>query len=539
MTASPHPLPAAETGERSGADVVVATLAAAGVDTCFVNPGTSELHFMAVLGRGGGLRSIPCLTESVATGAADGHGRMAGKPAAVLLHCGPGLANGLANLHNARRACTPVVVLVGDHATGHETLDPPLASDAVALAHTVSKFVRRAADPASLAADVADAVAASRSAPAGVATLVVPSDLSWSAAACEPVSGVLPCPPRRTSATALRQAVRILRRGRAAILLGGPALSGRCVELAARIADNTGNRLIAAAQVSRVDRGRGRPALPRLAYDVDEAAAMLDGAEAVLLFGTTAPVAFFALPGRRQTPIPDGVRVLKTTAPDQDAEVALETLAHMLECNAYHLPATGKPELPRDARLDAAMLAHVLAAVLPAEAIVVDESVSLGRAVFNATASAARHDWLQLTGGAIGSGIPMATGAAVAASGRSVISLQADGAGLYTLQGLWTQAREKLPVTTIVLSNRSYAILLAEARRMGIDAAGALGEACRLDDPPVGWPALAAGFGVPAATAGTVAELARHLRASSDRAGPFLIEADFTQSSRSNGAVNP
>lgn len=519
---------ASTSGEFSGADLMVSALAAAGVDTCFVNPGTSELHFMAALGRNGQLRSVPCLTESVATGAADGYGRTAGKPAAVLLHCGPGLANGLANLHNARRAGTPVIVLVGDHATYHQPLDPPLATDTMALAAPMAKFVRRSVDPARLAADVEEAVAASIAPPSGVAVLVVPSDLSWSAASAHiagsgrPARAVAPPPGR------LEVAARALMRGNAAILLGGEALGERCVTLASRLASHTGARLLASAQVRRIARGRGRPAVPRLAYDVDEAALMLAGVETVLLFGTGSPVAFFALPGRRQTPLPEGVTILTPADPGQSCELALEALVERLGCPPVQEP--GNPHLapPPDGPLDSQKVAQVLSAVLPRDAIVIDEGVSLGRTFFNATANAAPHDWLQLTGGAIGSGIPMATGAAIAAPGRSIVSLQADGSGLYTLQGLWTQARERLRVTTLLLSNRSYAILLGEAHRLGLATEGPLADACRLDDPPAGWLQLANGFGVPASRAGTSAELAALLEASFAREGPCLIEAAFT-----------
>ncbi|EUA00869.1 thiamine pyrophosphate enzyme, N-terminal TPP binding domain protein [Mycobacterium kansasii 732] len=207
----------------NGAQALISTLVDGGVDVCFANPGTSEMHFVAALDTVPQMRGILTLFEGVATGAADGYARIADRPAAVLLHLGPGLGNGLANLHNARRARVPIVVVVGDHATYHKKYDAPLESDIDALAGTVSGWVRRTQVAADVGTDTADAVAASRWGPQ-ISTLILPADASWSDGAAPGATA----PERPAPAgTDLASVADVLRSGEPVMLLiGGNATRG-------------------------------------------------------------------------------------------------------------------------------------------------------------------------------------------------------------------------------------------------------------------------------------------------------------------------
>jgi acetolactate synthase I/II/III large subunit len=512
----------------NGAQALIRTLADGGVDVCFSNPGTSEMHFVAALDAVPQMRGILCLFEGVATGAADGYGRMAGWPAAALLHLGPGLANGLANLHNARRARTPLLAVVGDHATYHKRLDAPLESDIDALAGSVSAWVRRCARPEDVAADAAEAVAAARTPPGGVATLILPADVSWSEggapAAALPVR--LPSPVRGDVAGSVAS---VLGGGEpAVILLGGAAARRPGLEAASRVARATRARLLCETFPPRLERGAGIPAVDRLAYLGELAAAQLDGARHLILAGARAPVSFFAYPGKPGVLTPDGCQVHVLAGPGDDAGEALAALADLVAPGAKPLPAEpARPGLPDgEAALTGESAAAIIGALLPEGAIVADEANTSGVWLPGATAGAPPHDWLTLTGGAIGQGLPAATGAAVACPGRRVLALEADGSAMYTLQALWTQAREGLDVTTIIFNNGSYAILGMELGRVGAEAAGAAARSLLdLSRPDLDFVALAGGLGVPASRARTAGELAAQLRRSLAEPGPYLIEA--------------
>ncbi len=508
----------------NGAESLVQTLLASGVDTCFANPGTSEMHFVAALDRIPGMRCVLGLFEGVVTGAADGYARMTGRPAATLLHCGPGLANGLANLHNARRARVPVVNIVGDQASYHRPLDAPLTADTEGWARPVSTWVRTAARSATVGADAAQAVQAARTAPGQIATLILPSDTSWDEGGV--VAAALPVPPPLPpDPAAVEQAARVLRSGAPCLLLlAGEALRADALALAGGICAATGARMLGHSFNTRVERGAGRVPIERVPYGVDAAIEALAGLAHVITVCGPPPVGFFAYPGRpgRMDPADSSLHVL--ARPEQDGLAALAALAQAVGARPEAAPNLPRPELGRGTVTPVGM-AQTLAATLPEGAIVVDESITYGLAAFPPTHAAAPHDWLQLMGGAIGSGLPLATGAAVGAPGRRVVTLQADGSAMYTVQALWTQARERLDVTTVIFANRSYAILQAELANVGASNPGRTALSMMdLGDPDLDWCRIASGLGVESARAETLEAFGELLEAANRRSGPFLIE---------------
>jgi len=509
----------------NGARALLQTLVGAGVEVCFANPGTSELQFVAALEDVPDMRGVLTLFEGVATGAADGYARISGGPAATLLHLGPGLSNGSANLHNARRARSPLVNLVGDHATTHHRLDAPLESDVVALARPVSDWVRVSPSAAGVAQDGADAVAAACGPPGRVATLVLPADVSWDEA---PEGPAAPLPTRgasRVPANAVDDAARALSSGDpAVILLGGAALTERPLMAAAAIAHATGARLMSETFPARLERGAGLPAPERFGYYGQPG--LEPGTRHLVLVDARRPVSFFAYPDQPGDFVPAGCGVHVLAEPYEDVPEALEALAEALGTRPGDAPVSpaSRPDRPTGT-LDASSLAAAVGALLPEGAIVVDESITAGLFVPGATVGAPRHDWLALTGGAIGQGTPVATGAAVAAPTRRVLDLQADGSAMYTVQSLWTQAREGLDVTTVILANRSYAILGLELGRVGARRGDRSGALLDLDRPDLDFVSLATGLGVPAGRATTADELVSQLDKALAEPGPSLIEA--------------
>ncbi len=511
----------------NGAESLVHTLLCGGIDVCFANPGTSEMHFVAALDRAPGMRCILGLFEGVVTGAADGYARMAEKPAVTLLHLGPGLANGLANLHNARKAATPMINVVGDHATYHRDLDAPLTSDIETAARPFSHWVRTSKDARSAAPDAAAAIAAARTPPGQIATLILPADTAWNEAA-GPAEAIECAAPARAEAQAIAGAAKALRSGeRTLILLGGQAVREKGLELAGRIAAKTGASLSAETFNSRMSRGAGRVPVERLPYPVDLAIAALSGFRHIILAEAKTPVAFFAYPGKPSRLAPADAQIHVLTAPGQDTVHALEWLADELSAStaapqlsplALSAPATGA--ITPDA------LAISIAALLPEGAIVIDESITTGRRFFKPSHRARPHDWLQNMGGSIGIGLPLATGAAVACPHRKTVCLQADGSGMYTPQALWTQAREGLDVTVVVFANRSYAILRGELANVGADNPGPKAlDMLDLGRPDLDWVMLARGMGVEAARVETMDDFNRAFAAGLAVAGPYLIEA--------------
>ncbi|MGD0240973.1 MAG: acetolactate synthase large subunit [Streptosporangiaceae bacterium] len=512
----------------NGAHSLLATLTGNGIGVCFANPGTSEMHIVAALDQVTGMRCVLGLFEGVVTGAADGYARMAGRPAATLLHLGPGLANGLSNLHNAMRAQSAVVNVIGDHATYHRRYDAPLTSDIEGTARPFSHWVRTTPDAASVAADTAAAVAAARTAPGRVASLIVPADAAWSAltAAPAPVQAVVPAPPR-VPEPAVETAARILRSGHpAALLLGPQATREAPLEVAGQIAAATGSRLYSPTQNARITRGAGRVPVQRIPYPVDQAVALLADVRDLVLVGAKPPVAFFAYPGKPSRLDPPGTRVHELARPDQDVPGALTALRDALGAGGAVPRRAGisRPALPGGA-LTPAKIGAVLSALMPPDAVVVDESITTGRSFLADTAGAAPHDWILPTGGSIGYALPCAAGAAIASPGRRVIVLESDGSGMYMPQALWTHAREQLDILTLVFANRGYQILRHELSNVGATAGGPRAEALMdLGRPDIDWVSLARTFGVPGSRAATADELARQVAAGLSAPGPRLIE---------------
>ena len=510
----------------NGAESVVRTLMAGGVDVCFANPGTSEMALVAALDRNPGMKCILGLFEGVVTGAADGYARMAGRPVATLLHCGPGLANGLANLHNAKRARSRVVNIVGDQATYHRSYNPPLAADVEATARPYSHWVRTAWSAESVGHDTAMAIEAANSWPGHTATLIVPADVAWAEGTS--VRTVAPsAAPASVPEKAIESVVAILRSGDpTALLLAGEAALAVGLQHAGRISRATGARLFGQMFNTRLARGRHVPAIKRVPYAVDEALAALGGLKHLILIGAPSPVAFFAYPGRPSSLVPEGCDITVLAGENENVIQALEAVADEFpeHAQASDEPANSPTLATGDLTPDG--IAQSLGALLPDGAVVVDESLTSGRNLFAYTDNAPPHDWLQLTGGAIGIGIPLATGASVACPDRRVVCLQADGSGMYTVQGLWTQARENLNVTTVIYANGSYAILKQELANLGVSEPGRnASDMMDLGRPSIDWVSLARGMGVEGERVTTAERFNDVFRASLDERGPFLIEA--------------
>jgi acetolactate synthase I/II/III large subunit len=499
----------------NGAHALLQTLVANGVDVCFTNPGTSEMHFVAALDDVPEMRAVLALFEGVATGAADGYGRMADKPAATLLHLGPGLGNGLANLHNARRARTPIVNIVGDHATYHQALDAPLASDIVSVANNVSGWVRSTNLPEDVGRDAAEAIAAARR--GCVATLILAADASWQDGAAP--GSVHETAGSRDVTDTLDVVAKALRSDEpTALLLGGQAVRAAALRHAGRVAAATGANLLCETFPARLERGAGLPAVDRLGYLAEFAVAQMQGLRHLVCVDTRSPVSFFAYPGKPSELVPEGCEVHHLS------HALLEALAEELGGPAGASAPALRPERPTGP-LNAETIANAIGALLPEGAIVSDEGNTAGLFVSGATAGGPRHDWLTLTGGAIGQGMPVATGAAVACPDRKVLSLEADGSAMYTLQSLWTQAREGLDVTTVVFDNRSYAILSLELSRVGAPTDGNAAELFDLSRPPLDFVALARGMGVEGERAESAADFVRALERALADPGPRLVHA--------------
>ena len=514
------------TQPMNGAQALIRTLVDSGVDTCFMNPGTSEMHFVSALDAVPDMHSVLALFEGVATGAADGYARMAGRPAAVLLHLGPGLGNGLANLHNARRGHTPIVNIIGDHATYHAKYDAPLQSDIAAIASGVSSWIRTSTDPMQVARDAADAVAAAYGPPGQVATLILPADVCW----LDSDGPVGPSPvaePAGVDSNVIEEIAAVLRSGaRTAILAGGTTMTGAGLEALSRVGTTSGAKVLAETFPARLSRGAGLPAVERLGYLAEFAQMQLDGLEHLVLVDTVSPVSFFAYPDKASDLVPEGCVVHTLAAGGQDASAALVALAEELEAapDATTPAAAFRPDRPTGA-LTAETFAAAVGALLPEGAIVADEGNTSGLFVSGMTAGAPAHDWMCLTGGAIGYGMPVATGAAIACRDRKVLNLQADGSAMYTLQALWTQAREGLDVTTVILNNRSYAILNLELSRVGAEPGPEALEMLDLTNPDMDFVSMAQGMGVTSSRATTAEEFTRQLEEALATPGPALVEA--------------
>ena len=515
----------------NGAQSLLATLTRNGIEVCFANPGTSEMHFVAALDQAEGLRCVLGLFEGVVTGAADGYARMADRPASTLLHLGPGLANGLSNLHNAMRAQSPVVNVIGDHATYHRHYDAPLTSDIEGTARPFSHWVRTSPSADCVAADAAAAVAAARTAPGRIASLILPADTAWTPltagrSPAEAPRAAVPAPPP-VPGPAVDAAARILRSGETTALLLGPKATREApLELAGQIADVTGARLYAPTHTARISRGAGRVPVRRVPYPIGQAAAAFDDVQNIILAGAKPPVAFFAYPGKPSRLSRPGTRIHELARADQDIPGALTALRDALDAGRATPKRAGLslPDLPTGT-LTPPKIGAVIAASLPENAVVIDESITTGRSFLADTAGSRPHDWILSTGGSIGYALPCATGAAIACPDRKAVVLESDGSGMYMPQALWTQAREQLDILTIVFANRKYQILRDEMTNVGVAAGGPKAEALMdIGRPRIDWVSLARAFGVEAFRATTTDEFSRHLAAGLAVQGPAVIE---------------
>lgn len=516
----------------NGAEALVHTLVDAGVDTCFANPGTSEMHFVSALDRIPGMRCVLGLFEGVVTGAADGYYRMADRPAATLLHLGPGLANGLANLHNAKKARSGVVNVIGEHATTHLALDAPLTADIEGLARPMSHWVHTVRDAGQVARDGREAVAQAAGRPGRIASLVLPADMAWSAVTDPPsrLGSVHEPRAQAVAQDAVISATRVLKHegDSTLLLLGGRAVRAHCTEWAGRIAAATGCTVMSEFYAERIERGAGRVDIPRIPYSVQGALDLLSRYRNVVLVCASEPVAFFGYPDKPGRLTAPQTKMVSLATHEQDPAEALRMVCE--ELGAMRVQPVTCPRLAPDAAyeegpLTTASIGSLLAALIPENAIVVDEAISTGRAFDVATRDAAPHDWLTNMGGSIGFGLPVAVGAAMAAPGRRVIALEGDGSAMYTLQSLWTMARESLDVTVVIFANRSYQILRGEYAQVGAGAPGQrAADMLSIDRPALDWTALASGQGVPACRVSTLGQLADAMRRAHASGGPSLIE---------------
>jgi acetolactate synthase-1/2/3 large subunit len=510
----------------NGAESLINALAAHGVDACFANPGTSEMQLVAALDKQPSIRAVLCLFEGVVTGAADGYGRMADKPALNLLHLGPGFANGMANLHNAQRAGSPVLNMVGDHATDHLQHDAPLTSDIQGMATPVSRSFRVSDSATGLAQTGLDALADSLKHNGSISTFVVPADHAWTD--IEASLSELPDTPLTTvSDTTISEiAANLQSASNSCLFLGGRTLREEALHQAGRIAAATGCRLVTETFFARQARGLGRVPTERLAYFGEAATEQLAGIDSLVLAGTKTPVSFFAYPDKPSVLAPETATQCTLVDRDSDALDALTRLADYLDAPAAPEVVTHPADYPLgDGAIDANELGKVIANRLPEQAIVCDEGATNGLGAFLLTANAAPHDWLTLTGGAIGQGLPLAVGAAIACPDQKVIALEADGSGMYTVQALWTMVREQLDVTVVLLNNRSYAILNIELNRVGVEQPGPTAlSLLDLSNPDLEWTDIARGMGMQAIKVETVAALDQAFADAMAQSGPSLIE---------------
>jgi acetolactate synthase-1/2/3 large subunit len=510
----------------NGAESLVGSLIKGGIDACFANPGTSEMHIVAALDRVPEMRCVLGLFEGVVTGAADGYARMTGKPACTLLHLGPGLANGLANLHNASRAQVPIVNIVGQHAAYHLRHDTPLTADIEMIARPYSKWLRTSCASSELGRDAVDAIIAARTPPGRIATLIVPADVAWNEGGTIAAMPALPIASMPAVETIERAVNMLLSGAPTAILLAGNALHGKGLTNAGRIAAATSAKLLAPYPYTRIERGAGSAIVERVPYVLEQAVEQLKEFRQLILVGSAAPVAYFASQGKNSILTSAECEILPLASPGEDCAGALGAVAAELPLRATQCltEKAVRPPAP-EGEITLSGLAAAVGAVLPENAIVVDESMTSGRSMMTATRGCPPHDFLANTGGSIGIAMPLAVGAAVASRARRVLCLSADGSGMYTAQALWTMAREGLKVTTVIFANRDYAVLKREFSNLGIGKPGARAlNLFEIGRPDLDWVCLAKAMGVPGTRVRSLEAFAKALREGFASEGPTLIE---------------
>lgn len=513
----------------NGAESVIRTLIAHGVDTCFANPGTSEMHLVQAIDAVPESRAILCLFEGVCTGAADGYARMKGVPATTLLHLGAGLGNGIANLHNCRRAGTPLVNIIGDHAIHHVAYDAPLTSDIEAVAKPVSNWIRtsRTSDGAGL--DAADAVRAAL-APnpdprGGISTLILPADCAWGPGrlAAKASGFDAAVAKARVPTEVIESAARQIDSD-TILFVDGNGLGEFGVTAAGRIAAKTGCSVYSPTFPARVEAGPDLPLVNRLPYFPEQILQLLATVRRLVLVGAERPVSFFAYQNLPSDLVPDGCEVIRVAHRHEDVAVALDDIADALDAPLGEGPGRQRPDVP-GGPLRVRSIASILAARAPDNCIVAVDSGG-GGAAYGTLQHCVRHTWLNLTGGSIGQGGPAAVGASVACPDRPVLALLGDGGAMYTNQFLWTAARENLDLVAVVFSNRQYNILEVEYRRLGVNEIGERAASLfDLSRPNLDWVALAQAQGVAGSRAATCEEFDERLCAALAEGGPHLIEA--------------
>ncbi|PVA09117.1 acetolactate synthase large subunit [Pelagivirga sediminicola] len=510
----------------NGAESVVRSLHKGGVDVCFANPGTSEMQFVDALDRTKLMHCVLGLFEGVVTGAADGYARMAGKPAVTLLHLAPGFANAAANLHNARKGRVPVLNLVGDHALRHQQYDAPLSADVEAACAPFSDWVKSGTDAGSFAADAMQALAVTKGRPGRVASLIAPADIGWDEGG-QMAGAIAPDGPAPLDEDALSAAVAALESGQRTLIIAGNSVLEDTSALAQLrgIADKTGADLLAPTSNRRIERGQGRAALAKIPYPINMALETLAPYARAILIETVPPVAFFAYPGRPSLLLPENCDTVTLCSVDGDGPATIAALADRLGAAPAKVQDRLVPARPQGGAITLKNIGAALANALPEDAIIIDEAVSSGGDTYPAGDAARPNSWLSLTGGSIGIGIPLSAGAAIACPDRPVITIQADGSAMYTIQGLWTQAREGSNVTTIILANRAYEILKGELHNVGAQPGPDALSMLNLDRPHLDFVAMAKGMGVPGRRVEDVAELMQAIEDAAKEPGPYLIEA--------------
>ena len=515
----------------NGAERLLETLVECGVEVCFANPGTSEMQLVSAIGNSENMRAVLCLFEGVVSGAADGYARMKDAPAVTLLHVGSGFSNSMANQHNARRAHTPLVNIVGDHATYHLQYDSPLTSDVPAHANLCSDWVRVSASADDLAASGAMAIQASMQGAGKIATLIAPANHAWEEST--KTAPALPLPELEgVSSKVISEIADALSNGKTtALFLGSRALREESLDAAGRIAKSSGARILCETFPSRLQRGVGRVPVERLPYFAEQAMEYLDGFEQLIFVGAIPPVSFFAYPGKESWLTPGNCAVFTLATVDQDVLTALQAVATAID--AIEPPATVSPAAEQPSPtgpLTPLAVAQSLCQLMPENAIISDEANTCSLAVFPVTVNAPLHDWLTLTGGAIGQGLPLSLGAAIACPDRKVIALEADGSAMYTVQTLWSMVRENTDVTVVIMNNRSYAILNIELARVGAgEPTPKTLSMLDLSRPDINWVDIAGGMGVPATRATTAEEFHQQFARAMAARGPRLIEAMVVQ----------
>jgi len=512
----------------NGSKILMKTLVDNGVEVVFGNPGTSEMHLLDAMSKNDNIRSVLCLFEGVVTGAADGYARMAEKPAATLLHLGPGLANGLANLHNAKRARSPIVNLIGQHAIDHLEYDSPLKSDIDGFAAPVCDHIQTTTNINQMSQDAADCIAIANSGVGKNVAMVIPADMAWSVPDSDVPVKSTPIPASTASAKTITAIAAALSNGKkTALLLDNAALRNEALNNAGRIAKATGASLLCPTFPSRVQRGAGRVPTGKIPYFAEMATEFLKDYQQFILVGSKTPIAFFLYPGKPSWLLPEGCNLMTLTEQDQDSPAGLALLAEQLGCARSDFDVQPSHEYPTPSGpLDPAKAAAVISKYLPENAIVMDEGVTSALEAYPMTAGSAKHDWLTLTGGSIGQGLPAAMGAAVACPDRKVIALEGDGSAMYTNQALWSMAHENQDVCVVMYVNNSYRILNIEMHRVGVEnPSPEAGDMLELENPCLDWKKIAEGMGIPATVATTAEEFEMQFKEAMITKGPRLITA--------------